>query len=570
MTTSLSSVGASHAITTATSTVHPLDPWSPLGPDAGPSAASSSRESARASATSTRASSPIARSVRARKPTSIWDPPAPSSLPTTPDPALTGSRLELDHDTADITRPSLRKATEDALDLAGQGRASNGKGKQRDPNMAESPRTVSQRDREREVVVHKVLKTDTIASVSLQYGISQQALRKANRLWATDPIHFKATLLIPLDECNLPSSSFGLERIAREENGDITVWKRDGTDPSIASSSEAFAAAARRSDHEQHLVSPRARHLVPTSSLETMSHPTLTPESDFLAIWDDEPGSSSRPSLDSVRSSLRSSPGAPPSKHTFSLGDPISRFDPYPLHGQRDTRDLSASGTPDYASSTSQLSATFSPALSTSSLDLTPPSDTSSPNGSHLALAKRTLKVERLPASQLSFFAPPSSQSNSQLDVSTPKAYSAQTAAPESRGLFFGPLTNTLSSSFSSLNLTLNKYLGSTSTRGAIALPLSRTSSPHRSVSSGTASGWNLDYFGGEEDLLAHGRARRTTSSMSAASTSKFRKPNRQVGLTSLNQGTEFPESRRTSMIGLEEVGTSARSLAAAEVRDAG
>ncbi|KAF8915603.1 hypothetical protein CPB85DRAFT_1432904 [Mucidula mucida] len=50
------------------------------------------------------------------------------------------------------------------------------------------------------VLVHEVTTKDSLAGVSLKYGISLADLRRANHLWTTDPIHLRKVLYIPLDK----------------------------------------------------------------------------------------------------------------------------------------------------------------------------------------------------------------------------------------------------------------------------------------------------------------------------------------------------------------------------------
>ncbi|KAJ1969980.1 hypothetical protein IWQ62_000257 [Dispira parvispora] len=52
------------------------------------------------------------------------------------------------------------------------------------------------------VIIHPVQKTDTLAGVCLKYGIRPAALRKANKLWATDSIHLRDQLYIPVHQCD--------------------------------------------------------------------------------------------------------------------------------------------------------------------------------------------------------------------------------------------------------------------------------------------------------------------------------------------------------------------------------
>ena len=76
---------------------------------------------------------------------------------------------------------------------------------------------------------------ETLASVALLYGIAPHALRTCNRLWPTDPIWVRKQLTVPLDLCNLPSST-RIERVARaDQGGSLVIWER--TDASTASRS---------------------------------------------------------------------------------------------------------------------------------------------------------------------------------------------------------------------------------------------------------------------------------------------------------------------------------------------
>ncbi|KAJ7646732.1 peptidoglycan-binding LysM domain protein [Roridomyces roridus] len=55
-------------------------------------------------------------------------------------------------------------------------------------------------ENEKVVLVHEVTPQDSLAGVSLKYGISLAELRRANHLWASDPIHLRKVLYIPLDK----------------------------------------------------------------------------------------------------------------------------------------------------------------------------------------------------------------------------------------------------------------------------------------------------------------------------------------------------------------------------------
>lgn len=62
----------------------------------------------------------------------------------------------------------------------------------------ESPNAL---DSDIEVYVHRVSRSDTLPRVVLQYRIPVAVLRRANRMYASDPIHFRDTLLLPVSAC---------------------------------------------------------------------------------------------------------------------------------------------------------------------------------------------------------------------------------------------------------------------------------------------------------------------------------------------------------------------------------
>ncbi|RDB25472.1 Ribosomal lysine N-methyltransferase 4 [Hypsizygus marmoreus] len=65
---------------------------------------------------------------------------------------------------------------------------------------------------EKDVVVHDIKPGDSLAGVSLKYGITMADLRRANHLWASDSIHMRTALYIPVDRASR------LNKLAREGN----------------------------------------------------------------------------------------------------------------------------------------------------------------------------------------------------------------------------------------------------------------------------------------------------------------------------------------------------------------
>ncbi|KAI0824489.1 hypothetical protein BC628DRAFT_1419932 [Trametes gibbosa] len=99
------------------------------------------------------------------------------------------SALTLDHH----TRPSMRKilTLHDAHDGRREGTGSGEEGTQQ---------SSASQDREMLVIVHQVLPTDSLAGVALKYGISLAELRRTNQLWASDTVHLRNSLYIPVDK----------------------------------------------------------------------------------------------------------------------------------------------------------------------------------------------------------------------------------------------------------------------------------------------------------------------------------------------------------------------------------
>ncbi|GAA5973800.1 hypothetical protein JCM11641_003164 [Rhodosporidiobolus odoratus] len=470
------------------------------------------------SPTTSRAPSPTQR-VRSRRSTQP-DPPSSSSTPASPKP----------FSTPDITRPTLRgRIANDALaaGTALRGKTGDdyrdgyvlrgdlkGKGKARDTRRAVSetgPAGGAGSAKDREVIVHKLAKTDSLASISLQYGITPQNIRSSNRLWPSDPIHLRSQLLIPLDLCNLPSSSFGVERIAREENGDLTVWQRHTGAAAQEGSGGALGRAAERAEKEEGLVSPTARRLVSTSAFELSSGASTPPlpshggGNEFLDIWSSPSLSSGTSPRASLEVPLPSSSAVTDYLSSTNNAFSVTPSPPPPTNEELVFRTVSP---PESSASNS-----FSRPSSSAATSPPPPGSINALDSNRLE--KRTLRVERLPASQLAFFPAPSAEPSSS---SSKKPSFSQPPRAQDESLFFGPLTNSLTSSFSALGL--NKYLtlpssfssGSGSGSGGIRLPPSPAPSrvggrtPTSTMSGGprtVKSKWSLLNFGAEEEAAS-------------------------------------------------------------------
>ncbi|BGP16750.1 hypothetical protein JCM10213v2_004753 [Rhodosporidiobolus nylandii] len=412
----------------------------------------------------------------------------------------------------DVTRPSLRgRVANDVLAAAGTWRRAasgdgqdgyvlsadlKGKGKASEGRRAASEAApANELGKEREVIVHRLAKTDSIASVSLQYGITPQNLRTSNRLWSSDTIHLRSELLIPLDLCNLPSSSFGVERIAREENGDLTVWQRSADNEGAGGGKGALGTAAERAEKETEVLSPRARRLASASAFgfgggeSGAPTPPAVPQSEFLDVW------SNSPSLPST--SPRVSLDLPVPSRSAYLATTNNFFSTSPSPPPPSTEELVSRTVSPPSSSTSQSRPSSSAATSP------PPSATALDSTGEGRLEKRTLRVERRAASELAFFPAPASEPKKPASA-TSSATSTQAVGGD-ESLFFGPLTTSLTSSFSALGL--DKYLtlprSFPASDGGIRLP--STPSPGGRTPMRKRSGWGLLNFGAEEEEAAAG-----------------------------------------------------------------
>lgn len=112
------------------------------------------------------------------------------------------------------------------------------------PVLAHPNPPADKADSHRTVLVHEVSPGDSLAGVALKYGISVAELRRANQLWASDSIHLRQVLYIPLDKARHAS----LETVAS-----LLAQRADGEED----------AAAARADHAD----PRSSNLNRTSAV---------------------------------------------------------------------------------------------------------------------------------------------------------------------------------------------------------------------------------------------------------------------------------------------------------------
>lgn len=104
-------------------------------------------------------------------------------------PLRRSARLPPEDTDAGITRPHLSRLTRDVGD----------------DSLSDKKPVIDRQ--ERTVVVHKVSPKDSLPGVSLRYGIPLAELRQINQLWASDPIHLRDVLYIPVDKVTRTLSS---------------------------------------------------------------------------------------------------------------------------------------------------------------------------------------------------------------------------------------------------------------------------------------------------------------------------------------------------------------------------
>lgn len=371
-------------------------------------------------------------------------------------------------------------------------------------------------------------------------NLKPQALRLSNRLWPSDSIHLRKTLNIPLDQCHLPSSS-GIERISREEDGNLVVWERERV-PSLTNSNGYGSALGLRG-------LSNSRRAASASTLDLNRGGTSSAGGstyDLLGSFSDVQQQVHRSSLDSFRDAQDSNHFKLPNNSTKNapallidgedFEDAVSGYlpstnNPYAFSSAPPSPPppplLNGNTSPStYASNYNNL-LDFNPpsrinSPDTNATDSVPPSPTNGvnpyaysdtsypsppiyPTGS---LSRRTLQVSKVPSSSLSFFPPPN-----------PSFHSPTSEKSSNEELFRDPKTRNLGINTTGIGGNLAGTTGngsgarrakrSVSGGGGInpletalgLLNLSNNSSNNSSNSSSKhwSDRWNLSYFGGEE-----------------------------------------------------------------------
>ncbi|WVQ74237.1 hypothetical protein IAR50_003833 [Cryptococcus sp. DSM 104548] len=190
---------------------------------------------------STLPNSSTATSSRSASKTSLSTPPLlSSSASATPSPSQSNSASPLphplSHGTPNLpsslidTRPALHRATSKTERQVAE--SSNGGSEWSDWGSGRGSLDLLRMTMEEpeseggevEVLIHGIKPHESLAGIALLYGIDLTTLRKANKLWATDPIHIRTHLYIPLDACRWNKASETLSRGPGE--GQVTLYPK--------------------------------------------------------------------------------------------------------------------------------------------------------------------------------------------------------------------------------------------------------------------------------------------------------------------------------------------------------
>ncbi|EMD33712.1 CsMn29 [Gelatoporia subvermispora B] len=134
------------------------------------------------------------------------------------------------------TRPHLKRLLSDLTPAHGDSAVSL------DPPDDRS-RVPPAKEEEKVVLVHEVLPTDSLAGVALKYGIRLADLRKANQLWASDSIHLRKVLYIPL-ELARPTKQFSPDILAAAVSGDMPAPGTGRSDDTAGSNDQHTPSAS--------------------------------------------------------------------------------------------------------------------------------------------------------------------------------------------------------------------------------------------------------------------------------------------------------------------------------------
>ncbi|OXG81483.1 hypothetical protein C345_04822 [Cryptococcus neoformans A2-102-5] len=124
------------------------------------------------------------------------------------------------------TRPALQRATSATeRQVAESSKSGSEWGSTRGSLDVLRMSSVDESSGEVEVLIHTVKPHESLAGIALLYGIDLATLRKVNKLWASDPIHIRTHLYVPLDACRWNKASEALVRGPGE--GQVTLMPKN-------------------------------------------------------------------------------------------------------------------------------------------------------------------------------------------------------------------------------------------------------------------------------------------------------------------------------------------------------
>ncbi|KZO98793.1 carbohydrate-binding module family 50 protein [Calocera viscosa TUFC12733] len=156
-----------------------------------------------------------------------------------------------------------------------------------------------------EVLVHEITPTDSLAGVALKYNVPLATLRRTNKLWASDTIHLRSTLYIPVPKKPRPALTHSVSV--------PTI----PTSPSLLSIDEHAAPAEPLPAHDSASTArDNERRVIPAEELSFFPPPkmssALSPEVEIA------PRRITRTStVSAIPVSLSASPSGSPRPHTL-------------------------------------------------------------------------------------------------------------------------------------------------------------------------------------------------------------------------------------------------------------
>ncbi|KAJ7162092.1 peptidoglycan-binding LysM domain protein [Mycena filopes] len=161
-------------------------------------------------------------------------------------------------------------------------------------------------ENEKVVLVHEITSQDSLAGVSLKYGISMAELRRANHLWSSDPIHLRKVLYIPLDKTTRAKDLTPEPLLVSTEEMDQAA----ATSPTRPDNTANMSTIRRIPASQLSFFPPHARPQAPDSPPSPPAQPparTKHPHSRharYATTPSSTPGTASSPSLTSILTAL--------------------------------------------------------------------------------------------------------------------------------------------------------------------------------------------------------------------------------------------------------------------------